>query len=80
MFGRKEQKVDSNHVCIIMDNKILERVIDIKFLGIYIDENLNWKRQVSELCLKLSKFIGMLNRVKYFLSKSSLKMLYDSLI
>jgi len=55
-------------------------VSDTKFLGIYIDENLNWKRHVSEIYARVSKSVGMLNRVKKFLSKACLKMLYDSFI
>ena len=80
LFGKKGQKVDSKQCSVRIDNNILERVSDTKFLGIYIDENLNWKRHVSEIYARVSKSVGMLNRVKKFLSKACLKMLYDSFI
>src|SRR5207245_2795906 len=58
----------------------LERVSNTKFLGIYIDEDLNWKSQTQQISLKISKSIGVLNRVKNILSRDLLLMLYNTII
>ena len=43
---------------ITLDNKILQRVRCIKFLGVIIDERLNWANQTNSLICKLSKTCG----------------------
>ena len=51
-----------------------------KFLGIIIDQNLNFKPHIDYLCKKISKTTGILHKVKYFLPASILKSIYKSLI
>ena len=36
----------------------------IKFLGIYIDEKLSWKRHISQICSKMARSIFFTNKVK----------------
>ena len=59
---------------------MLERVANTKFLGVFIDEDLNWKHHTSQIALKVSRNIGVLNRVKYILSSEILLTLYYSMI
>jgi hypothetical protein len=49
-----------------------------KLLGIYLDENLNFNTNTSELVKKLSRASFFINRVKNSLSAKALKMLYTS--
>jgi len=65
---------------IEIDGNILEHVKVTKFLGIYIDEDLNWKRHTSYISLKISKSLGVINRVKFILSSNFLLSLYHTLI
>ena len=52
----------------------------IKFLGIYIDEKLSWKRHISQICSKMARSIFFINKVKNILPTSALKILYYSLV
>ena len=45
-----------------------------------MDENLNWKSEISHVANKVAKSIGIISRCSFFLPKSSLRMLYYSLI
>ena len=45
-----------------------------------MDENLNWKSEISYVANKVAKSIGIISRCSFFLPKSSLRMLYYSLI
>ena len=45
-----------------------------------MDENLNWKSEISHVASKVAKSIGIISRCSFFLPKSSLRMLYYSLI
>jgi hypothetical protein len=80
LFGRKGRKVNMNTFCVTIDNNKIERVSSTKFLGVYIDDNLDWKHQISQVAVKVSKSLGLLNRVKFVLSKKSLKMFYNTFI
>ena len=50
-----------------------------KFLGILIDDRLNWKEHISLICSKLSKCIAIIYKAKQLLDREALVMLYDSL-
>ncbi len=51
----------------------------VKFLGIYIDPNLNFKFHVNYIKNKLSKSLFAMRAAKNFLSSDSLKMLYNAI-
>ena len=57
-----------------------KQVDSTKYLGITFDSNLTWKSHINELCLKLSKTVGILSKVRHFVNKHILVMLYYSLI
>ena len=80
LFGNRSKACFDSNFCILFDNKLLERVANTKFLGVFIDEDLNWKHHTSQIALKVSRNIGVLNRVKYILSSEILLTLYYSMI
>ena len=45
----------------------LKRVTETKFLGIIIDENLTWKDHIDGISKTISRNIGVLSKVKYFM-------------
>ena len=45
-----------------------------------MDEILNWKSEISHVANKVAKSIGIISRCSFFLPKTSLHMLYYSLI
>ena len=54
----------------------IELVENFNFLGIQLDKNLNWKTHTNLIANKLSKYSGILNRLKRYLPLSVLRMLY----
>ena len=70
-----------NHLLSInLNNTIVKEQNIVTFLGIVIDNKLNWKAHISHLCLKVSKSIAILRILKFVFPKEILKMLYMSLI
>ena len=57
-------------------NDDITQVDKIKFLGIILDKNLNFKQHLSNLCLKLSRVIPLLLKVKHFAPVEILRNLY----
>jgi len=69
---------DNRH--IYLDGCKLTRVSDAKFLGITLDENLTWKSHINAISKTCSRNLGVLNKLKHVLPKTSLYQLYCTLI
>ena len=78
--SKQTSSIDDVNVNIYLDGCKLTRVHDAKFLGITIDENLTWKKQVENICRTCSRNIGVLNKVKLFLPNSAMYQLYCTLV
>ena len=65
---------------IILGNNVLEQVENTKFLGVYIDQHLDWKTHVNFIAAKISKSVGLLYKGKYYLPSKSLQTIYYALI
>ena len=57
----------------------MERSSKTKYLGLYLHENLCWSTHIHQLSLKLAKFTGLLYRLRNYVTKDTLQMLYYSL-
>ena len=55
-------------------------VNECKFLGIYLDTHLTWKRHIERISSKISSAIFAINRARDFLSKHALRCLYFALV
>ena len=51
----------------------------IKYLGMILDNNLNWKAHLTELSKKLSRAVGLIYKVRHLCPTSVLRSLYYSL-
>ena len=58
----------------------LEQKSYIKYLGVLIDQNLSWKNHVDSVIVKISKTIGMIAKLRYFVPSTVLVNIYNSLI
>ena len=63
-----------------IDGVNIQEVSTVKYLGVTFDSNLTWKNHVNELCLKLSKTVGIFSKLRYYVNVDILIMLYCSLI
>ena len=48
----------------------------VKYLGVFIDENLNWKKHISKISTKLIKGNAILSKLRLFLNKDILLSVY----
>jgi hypothetical protein len=65
---------------IFIENIPIEFVTQFNFLGIILDKNLKWKAHIDNISKKMSKTIGIMNRLKNFLPPEVLRIIYNSLI
>ena len=61
---------------IKINNTMIDRVFSTKFLGVQIDQHLNWKCHIDYIAKKLSKCVGILSRARCYLPKECLINLY----
>ena len=47
-----------------------------RYLGIYIDSNLNWKSHINYIAKKVKRSIGTLSKLRYYLNSQTLLDLY----
>ena len=64
---------------ILIDETVVEFVESFDYLGIVLDKNLSWKKHISKISVKLSKVLGIMNRLKHVLSSEILFTLYKSM-
>ena len=48
----------------------------VKFLGLLLDSNLNWKAHITELSKKLSRTVGLFYKIQHYAPLETLKVLY----
>jgi hypothetical protein len=78
MFGNKQ--ISNCQINIAIDDAKLERASSLKFLGVHIDGRLTWKTHIAEISKKVSKNVGILNKIKYKVPSESLLTLYHAMI
>ena len=67
-------------ICLNIDSAPLVKKKFSKYLGVLIDDKLNWKKHIIFINSKISKGIGLLQKIRYYVPKSTLKSLYYSYI
>jgi hypothetical protein len=65
---------------IYIDNHEIEFVNKFNFLGLHLDSGLTWQHHINIISKKISKVIGILNRLKNFLPRNVLLTIYNSLL
>ena len=59
---------------------LLRKKDHIKYLGVLIDESLSWKYHISYICSRVSRNIGIISKLRHYLSIYQLKQIYYNLI
>ena len=59
------KKKDVHELSIKINNKPLEKCTSYKYLGIFIDDKLNWKKHIEYVCKKVSKACGALAKIRH---------------
>lgn len=77
IFGNR--KINTT-VYMEIDNIEVERVYEIKFLGVLIDHKLCWKPHIKYLCSKIARSIGIMGKTRHILNQKTLHTLYCALI
>ena len=80
IFTSKGKSYNKNVSNIKIDGNNIQQVNKTKFLGIIIEEHLNWAMHISHLCNIIARNVGILQKLRYFIPTYVLKILYHSLV
>ena len=78
----KHRSIKNSHE--MFDPKIRDKCLDIvekkKYLGVQIDQNLDWKEHIKYVASKVSRAIGFLKHAKSLVPSTTLINLYKSIV
>ena len=80
LFGTAPRLSKIEDFKIIVGSSVLKRVTEYKYLGVTLDEHLNWKAHTSILFSKASKRIGLLRQIRDDISTYAANNIYKSFI
>ena len=65
---------------ISIGNETIKKISKCKTLGVIIDDKLLWKDYINKISAKVSKGLGIMRRIKTFVTQSVMQSIYNSLI
>ena len=77
LFSRKRNIVDLD---VNISNTKIERKTESRFLGVIVDEKLNWSKHIHTLKSKMSKYIGVMCKLKFQIPLKARLLVYNSLV
>ena len=80
LFHTKNKPVPKDFSAIQIDDIIIKRVDNTKYLGLFIDEKLNWTNHVHFVCRSLTKYFGIFNKIKSLVTRPLARQLYFSFV
>lgn len=76
---RKYRKLNDSFV-LRFNGKRMEKCQSYKYLGVHIDENLDFKTHINFLCEKIGKLCGIFAKLRHSCNRDLLKTIYHALI
>ena len=80
IFCSRNRRVPRDIDSISANGTIIQCVKSLTFLGVIIDESLDWKTHINNKALKVSRGVGIMSKLKYVVPKKVLMLLYNSII
>ena len=80
IFSSSRKKIPTNLPNLNINGNVIERVRYAKFLGIYIDDHLDWSEHIQQITSKVAKNVGIIRKVRHILSTKLITALYNSLV
>ena len=73
IFHYRQRNIDDLIIDLQINSETIERVTEFNFLGLTLDENLNWNAHIQKVSNEISRTLGVMCRLEI----SSLCMFYE---
>ena len=80
IFSKTRKKYKDNTGEVHMNNVVLERVKSTKFLGVIVDDNLNWAEHKLYIKQKIQRSLGILYKCRQIMNLEECINMYNSFI
>ena len=80
LISKHPHKTVERDFTLSINDAVLSRMDRVKYLGVYLDDKLNWTPHIKHLSLKLARYSGLFCRIRNLVSNHILLMLYYSLV
>ena len=75
-----QRDVSQLKLTLNLEGKQIQGICEFNFLGTTIEETLNWAPHTDRIANKISRTLGVMNKLKQFLPTYTLRTMYNSLI
>ena len=80
LFGTGQKLEHSSDIVIQSHGQNIERVSSFCYLGVTLDEHRSWNEHVEIISSKVSKCLGLLSRIRPYLTQKAAKCVHNCLI
>ncbi len=70
----------NGHLDVTINNSKLQHIESTKYLGLIIDNKLQWQNHINSVCSTVTKKLGMMNRTSKIVDKKTVMQIYKSFI
>ena len=79
-LNQLDSSQESTPYAIVVDGQWAKRVKLVKYLGLMVDDKLVWEQHIGYISSKIIRGIGILKRIRHFIPRDFLLLLYHTLI
>ena len=80
LFHMPNKPVQRDFCALNVGANDIQRVKEVTYLGVILDEKLNWHKQNETVCKTLLQFFRLFNHIKSFVTKRIARQLYFACI
>ena len=80
LFGSQSMLKKCDHVNVKVNGKKIKPVHSMKYLGMVLDPCLKWDLHIDQMCIRISKLIRLLSRLRYTVNLTNMKLIYNAII
>ena len=78
VFQSRRQQAHER-ITLKLNNATIYESFKLKYLGLILDYQLNWKAHITELCKKLARAVGLMYKIRHFCPEEVIRTLYFSI-
>lgn len=80
VFRSRGKRIPDNIDPLTIGGHLINRSQNVRFLGVTVDDHLTWKDHLSNVCTKVSRSVGVIFKLRFFLPEQTLVTLYNAII
>ena len=81
IFHHRQKKIKSTSIPILeMNHTLIKQVNEFSFLGLTVNNYMDWNSHITNISNKITKTRGIMNRIKKSIPQQILYLMYNSLI